>query len=152
MTFFTRGSAVLADGMLIIFTLMKTLHHWRQARRLNLEVKVTTFLLSQGWSSILLRVSLRDAPDEYQALRTSCTSIHLLSPPLQPSHTSQSVGHIERHDGGRRSTEIPGRGPGLPKFYDHHMFCSHQACRLPFLPLCKTLHLSWYYPAFELLI
>ncbi|EKM48717.1 uncharacterized protein PHACADRAFT_202485 [Phanerochaete carnosa HHB-10118-sp] len=47
-TYVTRGSLVLADAIVLVLTWIKTFGHWKNARRLNMRVSLTTCLLRDG--------------------------------------------------------------------------------------------------------
>ena len=47
-TYVTRGSMVAADLIVLVLTWIKTFRNWNEARRLNVELSVSTCLLRDG--------------------------------------------------------------------------------------------------------
>ena len=59
MVYVARGSLVAADSTVLVLTWTKTFRNWNEARRLNLDLSVSTCLLRDGKSlCIMLRVCL----------------------------------------------------------------------------------------------
>ena len=55
----TRSSLVAADLIVLVLTWTRTFHNWNEARKLNLQLSVSTCLLRDGKSlCIMLRVGL----------------------------------------------------------------------------------------------
>ena len=44
----TRGSLVVADSIVLVLTWIKTFNNWNEARRLNLNLSISTCLLRDG--------------------------------------------------------------------------------------------------------
>ena len=47
----TRGSLVAADSIVLALTWIKTFNNWNEARKLDLQLSVTTCLLRDGKST-----------------------------------------------------------------------------------------------------
>ncbi|EKM48267.1 uncharacterized protein PHACADRAFT_214876 [Phanerochaete carnosa HHB-10118-sp] len=59
--YITRGSAVLADAIVLVLTWIKTFGRWKQARRLNAEVSLTACFLRDGTIFFIALVAMNIA-------------------------------------------------------------------------------------------
>ncbi|EKM57660.1 uncharacterized protein PHACADRAFT_251424 [Phanerochaete carnosa HHB-10118-sp] len=76
----TRGSVILADTIVLVLTWIKTFRHWRNARRVNLGVSLTTCLLRDGQA--LLAINIAELVTFDPATDTSPVGAFITSLPL----------------------------------------------------------------------